>query len=84
MRARPKGAKFRNLTDAEPHLTEPDLDEIEELARANESETYRGPLLALVDEVRRLRGVALGREVTSDRWQASGETETQRAVDGDE
>ena len=28
--------------------------------RENESETYRGPLLALVEEVRRLREVALG------------------------
>ncbi len=48
-------------------LTEPDLDEIEGLARANASETYRGALLALVDEVRRLREVALGREVTGGR-----------------
>ena len=54
MRAKSKGVKFRNHT-------EPDLDAIEELAKANESETYRGPLLALVDEVRRLREVALGR-----------------------
>ena len=28
-------------------------------------EPYRGPLLALVDEVRRLREAALGREVAS-------------------
>ncbi len=60
MRSKPKGAKYRNPT-------EPDLDEIEELARTNESETYRGPLLALVHEVRRLREVALGREVSSGR-----------------
>ncbi len=40
MRAKPKGAKYRNLA-------------------------ARGPLLALVDEVRRLREVVLGREVTS-------------------
>ena len=60
MRAKPKGAKYRNLT-------EPDLEAIESLARENESETYRGPLLALVDEVRRLRGVATGREVASGR-----------------
>ena len=32
------------------------------VTRVNESETYRGPLLALVDEVRRLREVALGDE----------------------
>ena len=45
-------------------LTEADLDEIEDLARANAAETYRGALLALVDEVRRLRGIVLeGREV---------------------
>ena len=55
------------MPDARDPLTEPDLDEIEELARANESETYRGALLALVAEVRRLRRVALGMEVTSGR-----------------
>ena len=45
-------------------LTESDLDEIEDLAKANAAETYRGALLALVDEVRRLRGIVLeGREV---------------------
>ncbi len=58
MRAKTKGAKYRNLT-------EPDLDEIEELARANESETYRGALLALVDEARRLRRIITRGEVTS-------------------
>ena len=58
MKAKPMDAKYRNHT-------EPDLDAIEELAKANESETYRGPLLALVDEVRRLRCMATGRQVTS-------------------
>ncbi len=58
MRAKPKGAKYRNLTGA-------DLDAIEELARANESEPYRGALLALIGEVRRLRKVAL-RESASE------------------
>ncbi len=65
MRAKSRGAKCRNLTDTGPHLTEPDLDEIEEVARASEPETYRGPLLALVDEVRRARRMATGRGVTS-------------------
>ncbi len=46
-------------------LTEAELDEIERMARENKSEPYRGPLLALVGEVRRLREVALGGEVTS-------------------
>ena len=46
-------------------LTETDLFEIERMARENAGEPYRGPLLALVDEVRRLREVALGGEVTS-------------------
>jgi len=47
-----------------PPLTDVDLDEIEAEAKANAAETYRGALLALVDEVRRLRGVVLeGREV---------------------
>jgi hypothetical protein len=58
MKSKPKGGKYRNLT-------EPDLDEIEKLARADESETYRGALLALVEEVRRLRKVAL-RESASE------------------
>ena len=38
-------------------LSDSDLAEIESLARANTGEPYRGPLLALVDEVRRLRSV---------------------------
>ena len=46
-------------------LTEAELDEIERMARTNIGEPCRGPLLALVDEVRRLREVMLGREVTS-------------------
>ena len=49
------------------HLTEAELAEIERLAREDTGEPYRGPLLALVDEVRRLRRVALGREVASGR-----------------
>ncbi len=55
------------MTDARERLSETDLEAIEALARENEAETYRGPLLALVDEVRRLRGVAIGTEVTSGR-----------------
>ena len=44
-------------------LTDATLDEIEELAKSNAAETYRGALLALVEEVRRLRGMILdGRE----------------------
>jgi hypothetical protein len=42
-------------------LTDADLEEIEEQARSNAAETYRGALLALVAEVRRLRGVILER-----------------------
>jgi len=48
-------------------LTEIELGEIERMARENAGEPYREPLLALVDEVRRLREVMLGREVTSGR-----------------
>ena len=48
-------------------FTETDLEEIERLARENAGEPYRGPLLELVAEVRRLREVALEREVTSGR-----------------
>ena len=59
--------RVRPMPDARERLTETDLEAIEALARENESETYRGPLLALVDEVRRLRGMTTGREVTSDR-----------------
>ena len=40
-------------------LTELDLVEIEAEARTNAAETYRGALLALVEEVRRLRRVLL-------------------------
>ncbi len=40
-------------------LSESELDEIERLARTDAAEAYRGPLLALVDEVRRLRAVVL-------------------------
>ena len=36
-------------------LTAAEIDEIEELAKSNAAETYRGALLALVGEVRRLR-----------------------------
>ena len=53
------------MRDSANRLTETELEEIEHMARENKSETYRGPLLALVDEVRRLREVALGREVPS-------------------
>ncbi len=42
-----------------PSLSESDLDEIERLARTDAAEAYRGPLLALVDEVRRLRAIVL-------------------------
>ena len=38
-------------------FTDATLDEIEQLAKSNEAETYRGALLALVEEVRRLRGM---------------------------
>ena len=56
------------MPDTRGHLTEAELAAIERLARGNASETYRGPLLTLVGEVRRLRGgVMLGREFTSGR-----------------
>jgi hypothetical protein len=38
-------------------LTDASLDEIEALAKTNAAETYRGALLALVAEVRRLREI---------------------------
>lgn len=41
-------------------LVEADLNEIESMARENAGEPNRGPLIALVEEVRRLRGVVLG------------------------
>ena len=43
-------------------LTDATLDEIEGLAQTNAAETYRGALLALVEEVRRLRGMILDGE----------------------
>ncbi len=44
---------------------EADLEAIERMTRENAGEPYRGPLLALVGEVRRLREAVLRREVTS-------------------
>lgn len=41
-------------------LTHEDIEEIERLARENAAEPYRGPLLALVAEVKRLRAKVLG------------------------
>ena len=52
MGAKPRRPKYSDLT-------EPYLEEIERLARENKSETYSGALLALVAEVRRLRGALL-------------------------
>ena len=46
------------MSQAKP-LTAAELDEIEEPAKSNAGETYRGALLALVEEVRRLRGMIL-------------------------
>jgi hypothetical protein len=40
-------------------LTETDLAAIEAEAKSNAGEPFRGPLLALVEEVRRLRGIIL-------------------------
>ena len=48
------------MPDARGRLTEHELEEIERMARENAGESCRGPLLALVAEVRRLREVALG------------------------
>ena len=60
LKSKPKGAKYRNLT-------EPDLEAIERLARENAGEPYRGPLLALVGEVRRLRETMLRGVPNQDR-----------------
>ncbi len=45
------------MHEPRPRLSEADLAEIESLARTDTAEPYRGPPLALVDEVRRLQGV---------------------------
>ena len=47
------------MPDTRERLTEAELEEIERMARENIGEPCRGPLLALVGEVRRLRGVIL-------------------------
>ncbi len=47
------------MPDTRERLTEHDLQAIERLARENAGEPYRGPLLALVAEVRRLRKALL-------------------------
>jgi hypothetical protein len=48
------------MPDPRPQLAEADLDQIEALAKTNAAGRYRGALLALVVEVRRLRAVARG------------------------
>ena len=47
------------MRDSADRLTETELEEIEHMARENAGEPYRGPLLALVDEVRLLRALIL-------------------------
>ena len=47
------------MPDARKRLAEHELMEIERMARENAGEPYRGPLLALVAEVRRLRAESL-------------------------
>ena len=47
------------MPDARGRLTEHELEEIERMARENAGEPCRGPLLALVAEVRRLREAML-------------------------
>ncbi len=51
-------------------LTELELAEIEELAKSNAAETYWGPLVSLVQEVRRLRRTVerSGRVVCGEGW----------------
>ena len=51
------------MPESRIRLTETDLSEIERMARDSAGEPYRGPLLALVGEVRRLREMALRTEV---------------------
>ena len=68
MRSKPKGAKYRNLTTRSGVIYYQRRVSGKRLRFSCEKRgvgTYRGPLLALVEEVRRLREVALGREVTS-------------------
>ena len=55
------------MPDARDRLTESDLEQIEALAHKDSAENFRGPLLALVDEVRRLRGIATEGGATRDR-----------------
>jgi len=55
----PKRLKHPPMPDSVGRLTETELEEIEVIARENAAETYRGVLLALVDEVRRLRATIL-------------------------
>ena len=58
-------------------LSDADLDAIEAEAMTNAAETYRGALLALVGEVRRLRGIVL--EGRSEAAQRELRKETLRA-----
>ena len=68
MRSKPKGAKYRNLTARSGviyYQRRVNGKRIRFSCEENGVEPYRGPLLALVGEVWRLREVALGGEVTS-------------------
>ena len=58
------------MPDTRDRLTEADLEAIEALARKDSAENFRGPLLALVEEVRRLRGVAPGNEPQREQYNA--------------
>ncbi len=58
------------MSDARDRLTESDLEQIEALAHKDSAENFRGPLLALVDEVRRLRGAVLGAEPNREKYNA--------------
>ena len=66
------------MHEPRPRLSEADLDEIEAEAETNAAETYRGPLLALVGEVRRLRGIVLEGSPASGRR----DMKTMRTLEG--
>ena len=56
-------------------LSDAALNEIEALAMTNAAETYRGALLALVEEVRRLRGMILEGDPPGPRPRGEGRRE---------
>ncbi len=70
----PAGRRGGGRVKSQP-LTAAALDEVEQLAKTNAAETYRGALLALVAEVRRLRAALNRSELLPQSFREPGTAE---------